>query len=206
MRRLNLTPRLIVFCYLISIASMQAQSVSRNPFYDSLEIQASAIFGEGFHLVLYNTQGEVVFEHQIQRVTKNEEIVLSLDSIPNGIFILSLLKPTTWMRKVISEGFTQNVSVIIHVSVEPSSNSELVVYPNPVYGRELTVAWAKGLEETHIQIFDLSGKMVHNQIIETSVFTPEKKIDISQLPNSTYLIKVQAAEQTLVKQFVKACE
>ncbi|MCK9290119.1 MAG: T9SS type A sorting domain-containing protein, partial [Bacteroidales bacterium] len=84
----------------------------------------------------------------------------------------------------------------IHASssglLTPSAN-QLVVYPNPARDK-LTI---KGFETGTIEIYDLTGKLLHHTQIQDGT------IDISTLEQGIFLIMLKTKDQTFTTRLLK---
>ena len=80
------------------------------------------------------------------------------------------------------------------------------LYPNPSNG-EITIAidnMLTGNAGTHIEVFDLSGKLVYNQKFPVIVDSVEPiKMDLGFLSSSMYLIRVTKASQSVTLRLMK---
>jgi len=74
-----------------------------------------------------------------------------------------------------------------------SDLGNIILYPSPVKD-ELNISGLSDFEDT---IFDLTGKRV------LSISKANGNIDVSGLSQGVYLIKINSAEDTVVKKFVK---
>ena len=70
---------------------------------------------------------------------------------------------------------------------------QLSIFPNPT-SEQLTIDTKLKLKEIHIM--DLSGKMVKQ-------FTPAKSLNVSDIPNGIYFIKIMGEKNMVIKKFVK---
>lgn len=78
---------------------------------------------------------------------------------------------------------------------EFSGNSSLIMYPNPVTGRNVNINLK---EKAHIIVYDLQGK----QVLETNVATDQKTLKISALNKGVYLVKINLFSETLTQKLV----
>lgn len=99
------------------------------------------------------------------------------------------------------EDYTSSFTVIdddvsIGLSITGMHNKitdEVHVYPNPTSGL-LTIDVP---HVQHVEIVDLSGKTVFSEIVST-----EKQIDVSDIDNGIYLIKIQTTTTTIIQQII----
>ncbi|MDR2907833.1 MAG: T9SS type A sorting domain-containing protein [Bacteroidales bacterium] len=67
--------------------------------------------------------------------------------------------------------------------------------PNPVSDGKLTVDTPVGVAASVVEIFDLNGTLV----LTLSINRPKTEIQVSHLPNGTYVVKVGSALAKIVK-------
>jgi surface protein len=86
------------------------------------------------------------------------------------------------------------------LSVFENSLEDIKIYPNPVQN-QLFLTWSSYMisDQLELGIYDISGKLVFN---ETYVQNPSQ-IDVSQLANGIYFLKVSSRNQTTVKRIIK---
>ncbi|MBI1185385.1 T9SS type A sorting domain-containing protein [bacterium] len=86
-----------------------------------------------------------------------------------------------------------------HSATEDISN-DVKIYPNPVTNGKLTLKFGSNTSVHDYQIFDLSGKMLINQHIETSA--ESLVIDVSKLEKGVYLLSVNSQSGAILRQQV----
>jgi M6 family metalloprotease-like protein len=72
----------------------------------------------------------------------------------------------------------------------------LNVYPNPIIDGKFIVEIPEDIEDKIIQIYDVVGKLV----LTRAVNRPKTEINISHLPNGTYIVKVGTVFARIIKQ------
>ena len=78
-------------------------------------------------------------------------------------------------------------------------NTAVVLYPNPATSQiQIQVADSRFLG-AEMQIFDVYGKLISNATIEAL----STQVDVSQLANGMYMVRINAAEGMVTKRFVK---
>ncbi|PWK19605.1 cupredoxin domain-containing protein [Xanthomarina spongicola] len=83
------------------------------------------------------------------------------------------------------------ITVVDQLSVDEFDSSSLIMFPNPVI-TELQIKLPQNMSEGTITFFDLTGKQVLNQLINSGI--KELSIDVSQLKSGMYFIKYQFGE------------
>lgn len=105
-------------------------------------------------------------------------IILASD-MQNGLFILNGNAALVGEKEVSDN--TVNVSI----------------YPNPA--NNFIIVSTIGIEEYHLQISDINGKIV----VETSTAISHQSIDISNLSKGIYFVKVQSNKKSFVQKLIK---
>ena len=78
-------------------------------------------------------------------------------------------------------------------------NAAVALYPNPATSQiQIQVADSRFLG-AEMQIFDVYGKLISNATIESL----STQVDVSQLANGMYMVRINAAEGMVTKRFVK---
>jgi hypothetical protein len=99
----------------------------------------------------------------------------------------------------LTQGFQQpdyNVVLVEHVS---SPELDVNVFPNPTTGM-LNIQWTGSTDaNATIQLFDISGKQIINQQVVTGNSTGT--VNISELANATYILKIVAKDLTFSKEY-----
>lgn len=84
-------------------------------------------------------------------------------------------------------------------SEEEFSKTELTVYPNPT-GQILNVEWTADDMGTNVQVFDLMGKNVTQQVTISKSDIEKATINLNQLPSAGYVIKVGEFSSLIFKE------
>jgi len=80
----------------------------------------------------------------------------------------------------------------------PELFQELSIYPNPVYGSEITVHSL--FEISNFKVYDVSGRLVKEEIIDNKL---QHNLNISDLKSGIYILKAQSEEESQTIRFVK---
>lgn len=83
------------------------------------------------------------------------------------------------------------------VGIDNLQNSEFTIYPNPVLDR-LTLK-NPDLSVEKIIVFDLQGKMVYNQQVNSTEYT----IDVSHFKPGVYLMRLISGSSSVTRKIVK---
>ncbi|RED98336.1 G8 domain-containing protein [Marinoscillum furvescens] len=109
----------------------------------------------------------------------------------------------TWIDYVRAQDFVEDAcsgsrTANANSEDEVILNEQFILFPNPAKDF-LNVAFANDeMKNAEVNIFDLSGKMVHSQILNDS-----KTINIKSLKTGTYLLKLVHNNKTHVERFIK---
>lgn len=115
----------------------------------------------------------------------------------NGSLMLSVgeifVVPTD--KNLLSSGFVSVIQVIDQVTaVEDEIYQAIKVFPNPVV-REISVESPENILQSAV-LMDLQGRQVGEYDLNVS-----KRIDLQNLPNGTYIIKLLTAKNQLARTF-----
>jgi plastocyanin len=102
---------------------------------------------------------------------------------------------------VASQGMKGKIIVQAATAVNAVSEGNFSIYPVPFTGNELTIELGHPLQNTDIQVFDLSGSLriaVQKELISNTL-----KLDCSGLPAGVYILRIQSGNENLQKKFVK---
>ncbi len=83
------------------------------------------------------------------------------------------------------------------VKISDVNETQISVYPNPSNG--IFNVKTSSNDVSNIYIYDMSGKIIYSNILNTDVNT----IDISNQANGLYLIKVQTNDEIIIKKVIK---
>jgi uncharacterized protein YjdB len=79
--------------------------------------------------------------------------------------------------------------------VEVENDRTLSVYPNPITNGRLFVEIPESTTADRIEIYDFSGKLVLTQVVNR----PITEINISHLPNGTYIVRIGSISSKIIK-------
>ena len=86
---------------------------------------------------------------------------------------------------------------------EEKFNNEILVSPNPSSG--LTTIELQGVINNYakLEILDLSGRIVYNELMTTFDHFAESFVDMSNFQNGNYIVRVTTGKSTYTKQLIK---
>ncbi|QAA80715.1 T9SS type A sorting domain-containing protein [Aequorivita sp. H23M31] len=82
------------------------------------------------------------------------------------------------------------------VGIEENVVNNLILYPNPTEGI-LTLSNANNFTNPRYSIFDMQGRLIIGSALN------QNQIDVSQLANGTYLLKINDLNSTKIQRFIK---
>jgi hypothetical protein len=122
-------------------------------------------------------------------------------SNPQGSLSWTMGEPITTTENAsnyfLTQGFQQPTKIVVAAVSGPSnsqSNSVVNVYPNPVTSSSINIQWGDS-RQLQIQLLDLSGRVILNKVISSS----ENQLDLNELSNGMYLLKVYDMQNELIK-------
>ena len=86
----------------------------------------------------------------------------------------------------------------VGVPPTPQQNNELLIYPNPADNNLYVHYLNAGEKPTTINIFDLTGKLILTK--PCTNFTGDMDIDVTELPQGMYFVKVGSSAKKFVKE------
>jgi hypothetical protein len=86
------------------------------------------------------------------------------------------------------------ITKVNDISIQPRG----FIYPNPATDK-ITVKISEAVKETNLEIFDLEGQ----KLITVQITEPKSTIDISNLPNGVYIVRLADDKTVEVGKIVK---
>jgi hypothetical protein len=116
----------------------------------------------------------------------------------------SLTTITGGHQRLYSSTFIYNSSVNCFTGIsEQTQEAHLIVYPNPTTGITTVEVQISLNTESEIEIYNLSGSVVQREKFILTSGDSKKQIDISNLANGIYLLKVTANNEYKTIKVVK---
>lgn len=81
--------------------------------------------------------------------------------------------------------------------------SDFTIYPNPAVDETTLSFNADSEQEIHVTIFDISGKTIKRQIINSTSGNNKFKIDLASFAPGLYYTEIQNQQTTLINKFLK---
>lgn len=103
---------------------------------------------------------------------------------------------------IIVQGFQQNYWAKILAETPIISDLTVVTYPNPFVSKVNFEFSKQDIKEIAITIFDIGGRLIFNQI--KNVTGGQLTIDLSTLPSSVYLVRLNNNEVNYYIKIVKS--
>jgi hypothetical protein len=88
-------------------------------------------------------------------------------------------------------------------SVKNTGNADFAIYPNPVKDLMKVDINADKTDKGVIIITDINGKQVYSRNVNVAAGSNTFSIDISNMAQGAYIIKVQLTDDLVVKKFTK---
>jgi hypothetical protein len=85
----------------------------------------------------------------------------------------------------------ENAYNTLHINDITSETSEIILYPNPVFG-DLFFKIPLTVDKVNVQILNLLGQQVYSSVVDKN----NSKVDISFLNNTFYLVRIQYNNST----------
>jgi hypothetical protein len=93
------------------------------------------------------------------------------------------------------------VNSILPVNIQPDA-FDCQIYPNPTRDMFNISAVLPKMEFVQIRLIDLRGKVVHQEAYNNQN-NLQTMVDIGELPNSVYILQVQAGKQQVIRKIIK---
>ena len=136
-----------------------------------------------------------------------ETKIFDLSDFADSYFSLTLQSSCYLYDKFFEEGdnvFVDNISVYNFVDTDENSLSkpESIVFPVPANAFvNVSIGGAKG--ETVISLFDATGQLVYSESLSAKSNVIQKKIDIDELKNGVYLLRIKTENGLINKKIIK---
>ncbi len=92
-------------------------------------------------------------------------------------------------------------SEIISIDVERDRLVDVNLYPNPAIGSTTVQVTAAEEGDLNVTIYDLKGKVISNNIIDTSIESgsSQETMDISDLPAGSYVVRIKVGRNVFIE-------
>jgi hypothetical protein len=134
--------------------------------------------------------------------------ILTWQSEPTFTGLLSDTNYYVYARSAQNDNYNAGVAAVsspirtmINTNITDLETSEgLKIYPNPTNG-EITIRMENGeWRMENVEFFDMNGKRVYVAKPQFSIFNSQLTINISHLPNGTYIVKIGNSFAKIIKQ------
>ena len=88
------------------------------------------------------------------------------------------------------------------VSTVTTDSETLLIYPNPVIGSSVQINTSNFAGNTSIEVYDLQGRKVSSKILENINSSESVLVDVSDLSNGTYVVRVASDAKSLATKLI----
>tara|TARA_Y100000739_G_scaffold95741_1_gene81942 strand:- start:275 stop:697 length:423 start_codon:yes stop_codon:yes gene_type:complete len=129
---------------------------------------------------------------------------------PYRCYFLKDLNDKVW--RIVFNSFEGSSTGIIEFNTEEMTSSTSIsnlnndissfsIYPNPTAGNNLTVVFENSSKTTELNIFDITGKNVYQELFEGIGFQA-KSINLPNLNNGVYIVSLSSKGSIFQKKLV----
>ncbi len=172
----------------------------------SIESRALPEVGEVYSLFTTNYQHEnYVMQINLQNfpadltLKVNDTFTQESYVLETGINEISFSVDPSIAGSVNNQRFNLEVGMVT-LSVDEVQVGQLELYPNPV-ANELNIHLAQQMQANEVSIFNLMGKEVLRQSLETA--KPTHQVNTAQLSAGVYLVRIQTNEGSFTQKLIK---
>lgn len=181
----------LCFIHVVSKAQTfgEVMSASENPFVVSTDITVHSLINDTISLRVYDSYGNLLKQYFNGFVLSGSVTVsFNADTLPNGVYIVHLLK----------NGTSHSLQLVKNQTLLLSENSSdehgVSIYPNPTTAH---VNISSKHKVVSLKVYDLKGNLLIKQTNNI------KGISLMTFPNGVYLFHLRIGEQTFIKKVVK---
>lgn len=142
-------------------------------------------------------------------INKGANVSLSTDfyggSVPQasypdaGLHEYNLTKTSTASLAEVVETTSLDSTLVVKSDTGMKEEANPSIYPNPSEGN-YTLSFGKGYDQADIEVYDFAGKLVSSITVNNS---SEEKLNLSTLPDGTYIIRLKSSNTTKTLKAVK---
>ena len=181
-------------------------SIYPNPFVDSVTYHIAAKYGDSLELRIYDIQGRLRLNFEKQPFYKTQTISLNVESINNGVYIISsLVDSTRFDNKILKNGGASNIQLELEIAVKPRLTDELTIYPNPT-NAELHVLVKSTSPKVDFSLCDLEGTILIKEEIVSENGLIKWDMNLAHLSNGIYIIHTKSNTGERSERIVKGIE
>jgi len=142
----------------------------------------------------------MMVDYQIlSREIKDERVIAAMKNTPRHLFVPDNVKRYAYEDRPLPIGHSQTISqpYIVALSIrEPEMNDLVNVFPNP-FSTSVTIAMQSNLNISSIEIYDVSGQLVHMQLnIDDSKISLVRR----NLSPGMYYLAIEASDGSVGRQ------
>jgi len=98
-----------------------------------------------------------------------------------------------------SDSFLGAEEIAVEINTTPDN---LLIYPNPVTSSSLQVSTAGFSGSVSLEVYDLQGRVVYSEVIANAQGSDRVIIDVSDLDNGTYVVRMSSSMKALASKLV----
>jgi hypothetical protein len=98
-----------------------------------------------------------------------------------------------------SDSFLGTEEVVSPINTDSET---LLIYPNPVIGSSVQINTSNFAGNTSIEVYDLQGRKVSSKILENINSSESVLVDVSDLSNGTYVVRVASDAKSLATKLI----
>lgn len=150
--------------------------------------------------ILISTDGGLTFPHVLVESTPNNGSYTF--TVPAG---LGVTQDARIMIRAIDNVFLnvneEDFTINSNMSVQDLQGNQMDIYPNPSNGI-FTIELNKKANNASYKIFNMEGRVVASSKISSSGFETKQQVNVSHLPNGTYVVQVENGAETFSKKLI----
>lgn len=201
--------RIQSYRYKISAKDLCGFKTTKSAAHKTMHLNINKGQGNIWNLIWEEYEGFTVRSYKIYRGTTKEDLV-QIGSTAGGFtsytdltapegnvyYQVEVISPNSCstFKSATYSSSRSNIASNTNLSVNKTEESLTIFYPNPAFDKAKVLSY----NQVEIFIFDMKGSLIRNQMV-----SPNEFIDISNLDNGFYLIKVLDNGTTFYQKFLK---
>ena len=166
--------------------------ITPNPFVDTTSFIFTLPASDTVSLVVYNSLGQLIdtpINKQLMPQGTHTVIFVG-DTLPDNIYYVALIVDTNVVANKLIK-----LDQLVGVKNNKLEDENITIFPNPTSGQINVTGLSQ--ETTRISVYNVLGELLFEQE------APDQKIDLSSLPNGTYIFLFTQGKTTFRKKIIK---